>query len=178
MKLKQILLPTLTLFIICLVVTAALSVTNHFTKDAIEAQSQKQLTETMSNLLPEYSFTQQNETTYLATKEDTTVYVFLTKAMGYKSKVEVMTAIDESGTVTGVAVVNCSEESPGIGQKVGTDSGFLSQFTGANGQISDYDAITGATYSSVAVKDAVNMALEQFETITAETATDVQGGAQ
>lgn len=178
MKLKQILLPTLALLIICLVVTAALSVTNHFTKDAIAKQAQQQITQTMSNLLPEYTFAQQNETTYLATKEDATVYVFLTKAMGYKSKVEVMTAIDATGTVTGVAVVNCSEESPGIGQKVGTDSGFLSQFSGAKGEINNYDAITGATYSSVAVKDAVNMALEQFRTLSTVSATNLQGGAQ
>ncbi len=178
MKLKQILLPTLALFIICLAVTGALSVTNHYTKDAIEKQSQKQLAETMTALLPDYSFTKQNDTTYLATKEDATVYVFLTKAMGYKSKVEVMTAIDNTGTVVGVAVVNCSEESPGIGQKVGTDTGFLVQFTGAKGQVNDYDAITGATYSSKAVKDAVNMALEQFESMQTVSATNVQGGAQ
>ena len=178
MKLKQILLPTLALLIICLAVTAALSVTNHFTKDAIERQSQKQLTETMSNLLPEYTFTRQNDTTYLAAKEDATVYVFLTKAMGYKSKVEVMTAIDTNGKVTGVAVVNCSEESPGIGQKVGTDSGFLSQFAGKEGSVEAYDAITGATYSSAAVKDAVNMALEQFNSLSTVSATSLQGGAQ
>ncbi len=178
MKLKQILLPTLALLVICLAVTAALSVTNHYTKDAIEKQSQKQLNETMSNLLPEYTFAQQNETTYLATKNGATVYVFLTKAMGYKSKVEVMTAIDNTGTVAGVAVVNCSEESPGIGQKVGTDSGFLAQFTGAKGQVNAFDAITGATYSASAVKDAVNMALEQFKTMQTVSTTNVQGGAQ
>ncbi len=178
MKLKHILLPTLALFIICLAVTAALSVTNHYTKDAIEKQAQKQLAETMTTLLPDYTFTKQNDTTYLAAKEDATVYVFLTKAMGYKSKVEVMTAIDNTGTVAGVAVVNCSEESPGIGQKVGTDTGFLAQFTGAKGQVNTYDAITGATYSSAAVKDAVNMALEQFESMQTVSATNVQGGAQ
>ena len=178
MKIKSVLLPTLALLLICLAVTAALSVTNHFTKDAIAKQAQQQITQTMSNLLPEYTFAQQNETTYLATRGDATGYVFLTKAMGYKSKVEVMTAVDKTGTVAGVAVVNCSEESPGIGQKVGTDSGFLAQFTGKKGVVDSYDAITGATYSASAVKDAVNMALEQFRTMQTVSATNVEGGAQ
>jgi Na+-translocating ferredoxin:NAD+ oxidoreductase RnfG subunit len=48
MKLKQILLPTLALLVICLVVTAALSVTNHFTKDAIAKQAQQQITQTQA----------------------------------------------------------------------------------------------------------------------------------
>ena len=43
---------------------------------------------------------------------------------------------------------------------------------------SSVDAITGATYSSVAVKDAVNLALEQFRTMQTVSATSVQGGAQ
>lgn len=178
MKLKQILLPTLALLIICLAVTAALSVTNHYTKGPIEEQNQKIITQSMEQLLPGATFQKQNDTTYLATKDGATVYVFLTKAMGYKSKVEVMTAVDTNGTVVGVTVVNCSEESPGIGQKVGTDKGFSEQFTGKQGLVNTYDAITGATYSSVAVKDAVNMALEQFRTVQTVSATSVQGGAQ
>ena len=178
MKIKQIVVPTLALMIICLVVTAALSVTNHFTKGPIEEQNQKKVAQSMEQLLPNATFEQQNETTYIAKKENQIFYVFLTQAMGYKSKVEVMTAIDESGTVVGVSVVNCSEESPGIGQKVGTDTSFLSQFKGNKTAVDSYVAITGATYSSDAVKEAVNLALEQFKTIKTVTPTNAQGGAQ
>lgn len=178
MKIKAILIPTLTLLIICVAVTAALSVTNHFTKDTIARQNQKKITDAMNTLIPDATFTKVNETTYKTQKDGTDTYVFITQAMGYKSKVEVMTAIDEKGQIVGVSVVNCSEESPGIGQKVGTDSRFLSQFTGKSNKVKTMDAITGATYSSVAVKDAVNLALAEFKTLTAVTATDVQGGAQ
>lgn len=177
MKIKSIVLPTLALLFICLAVTAALSVTNHFTKDAIAAQNEKKVTDTMEQLLPGAAFTSQNDTTYLAQKDGQTYYVFITKAMGYKSKVEVMTAVTQNGEVEGVAVINCAEESPGIGQKVGTDSGFLAQFSGAAGQIESIDAITGATYSSVAVKDAVNLALAEFSALTTQPPTNA-GGAQ
>jgi Na+-translocating ferredoxin:NAD+ oxidoreductase RnfG subunit len=79
--------------------------------------------------------------------------------------VEVLTAFDTQNKVTGVAVTHCADESPGIGQKVGTDEVFLDQYKGyeANQKI---DAITGATYSS----DAVTAAVEQ-------AVAYVQGGA-
>ncbi len=174
MKVKSILLPTLALLIICLVVTGALSVTNHFTKDAIARQSQKQITDAMTRLVPGATFTRGTDTTYLGVKDGQTVYIFLTQAMGYKSKVEVMTAMDENGQITGVAVVNCSEESPGIGQKVGTDNGFLAQFTGKSGTLDTIDAITGATYSSDAVKEAVNLAVAQFESMNLVSPTNAK----
>ncbi len=178
MKLKSILLPTVILLMICVIITAALSVTNHFTKDTIAAQNQKKITDTMETLVKGATFEKINDTTYRAEKNGVVTYVFLTQAMGYKSKVEVMTAIDQKGQIVGVSVVNCAEESPGIGQKVGTDSKFLSQFTGKSGKVETMDAITGATYSSDAVKEAVNLALEQFSAMKTVTATNAQGGSQ
>ncbi len=171
MKLKEILLPTLVLFLVCGVVTGALSYTNALTKDTIEQQKQQQLQTAMEQLVPggEYTSLDEQNTRYKATVKGETYYIFLTEGKGYKSDLQVMTAIDAAGTVTGVAVTDCANESPGIGQKV-DDADFTAQFTGASGSVESVDAITGATYSSVAVQKAVNAALEQFE-------STVQGGS-
>lgn len=178
MKIKAILLPTLALLMICVVVTAALSFTNRLTKDTIAQQNQQKITQTMELLVPGATFEQVNDTTYIATQNGTVTYVFLTQAMGYKSKVEVMTAIDQNGTVLGVSVVNCSEESPGIGQKVGTDQDFLNGFQGKTDDIDGVDGITGATYSANAVKEAVKEALTLFHALNTVTPTSLAGGAQ
>ena len=70
-----------------------------------------------------------------------------------------MTAFNESYNFTGVVVTDCADESPGIGQKIGTDQAFLNQYVGYTfGQ--SVDAITGATYSSEAVTQAVETALD------------------
>lgn len=164
MSVKALLKPTLILTAICLVVTAALSVTNFFTQDKIAAAKAETVAAAMERLVPGAAFQELQEGVYEAS---TGAYVFLTSQMGYKSEIQVMTAVDRSGTVTGVTVVDCSEESPGIGQKVGTDMDFIEQFSGQSKQV-QADAITGATFSSDAVTKAVNDALILF--------ADLKGG--
>lgn len=173
MKVKSVLLPTLALLLVCLVVTGTLSITNYYTKDAIAAQQQKAVQESMELLIPGGAFEAADEegTVYKAVVSGETKWVFLTQAMGYKSKIQVMTAVNSDGSVLGVRIVNCADESPGIGQKVGTDTAFLAQFAGQAGEIGQLDAITGATYSSVGVQNAVNAALQMFQQLTNHTVT-------
>lgn len=183
MKLKNILLPTLILLLVCTVVTGALSITNYYTKSAIEAQAQKAIQESMELLIPDASYTALNEekSIYAANKNQQLAgYIFLTEAMGYKSKIQVMTALDSTGTILNVRIINCTDESPGIGQKVATDAGFLAQFAGQQKAIESLDAITGATYSSVGVQEAVQQALDLFETmqIVSVTQTDTTVGGK
>ena len=168
MNWKSVGKPTLTLFLVCLLVTAALSVTNYLTKDAIAAAKEQAVAEAMAGLLPgcEYAPLNEEADAYAARREGQTAgYIFITEAMGYKSSVQVMTALDAAGTVTGVHVLDCTDESPGIGQKVGTTPAFTDQFAGRREPSDAVDAITGATYSSKAVRDAVNAALERFASV-------------
>lgn len=163
---KQLIAPTLTLLIIGMVVTAALSVTNHFTKDRIAAAKEQTIAAAMAQLIPQATFTKNtpNEQTdvvcYIAAKDGAPVgTVVKTSAIGYKSEIEVLTAFDLQNAIIGVAVTDCADESPGIGQKVGTDDAFLAQFQGKTHAIESVDAITGATYSCNGVQEAVNQAI-------------------
>ena len=63
-----------------------------------------------------------------------------------------------------------NEEAPGLGQKV-TDESFSSQFSGLPAEaftLDDIDAIAGATISSRASVNAINLAIKAYEEVTAK----------
>jgi len=109
-------------------------------------------------------------------------YVFIAKKYGYSSVIETMVGIKRDGSITGVRILN-QNETPGLGAKIveilsdktlksalkGLFSGkkepeknilpyFTEQFKGVNVKnidISNIDAITGATISSKAVVESI-----------------------
>ncbi len=180
---KPLLAPTLTLLIIGIVVATALSVTNYITKDRITAKEQEKIAQAMEQLIPHAQFTLTNQDSeqdialYTATTDGFVVgTVVRSSAMGYKSEIQVLTAFGPSGEITGVSVTNCANESPGIGQKVGTDASFLEQFQGNSHPVDTIDAITGATYSCDGVKDAVNLAITYQKELSTQVYSGFSGG--
>ena len=95
-------------------------------------------------------------------------YVFINSAKGYGGDVTAIVGINTSGTVVGITV-DAPSETPGLGANVEKE-GFLSQFLNKNEGAfilkENVTAQTGATYSSKAVVEAVNMALAGFKQIT------------
>ena len=171
---KDILRPTLTLFIICIIAAAALSVSNLVTADKIAQNEQDKLQTAMQQVLQADDYEQvalenvdDDTSFYVASQGATTVgYTALCTKTGYGGKVKVMVGIDTQGVVKKIAIVSADDETPGLGQNIKTDE-FLSRFndiTDAN----SVDAWTGATISSTAVKDAVTQALELFALYTTE----------
>ncbi len=82
---------------------------------------------------------------------------------GYESPVETVITLDDAGKIIGITVGENSsfDETPGLGEKVKEDA-FKAQFIGKTGPFKlgeNIDAVTGATYSSQAVVDAVNTVL-------------------
>lgn len=104
---------------------------------------------------------------------------------GYKEGYTLLVGV-ENGFVAGVAVVSTGEETPNLGTKT-ADPAYLSQFKGATTEITivknepkndgEIQAVTGATYSSKGVANAVNIALEAYELLNNETA-NVGGEAE
>lgn len=176
--LMQILRPTISLVIICLVVSAALAGTNALTKDIIARQATQNEKDAMSRVVPAEEYTPITlDVTYLdcsgyaaVSSGEAVGYVFTTTAKGYGGEISVMTGIDTQGKITAIEVLDVADETPGLGQNATTES-FASQFTGLFGQISvvknnpgenQISALTGATITSQAVADAVNRALEAY----------------
>ena len=180
---NDIIKPVAVLLAICIIIPLALSLTNRITKDKIAELDEKNSRETMANLIEADSFTEEgfkdgeNEFTYnLALKDGEIVgYIFKTAEKGYGGDVSVMTAVNVDGTVKSVAILDVSNETPGLGQNAAKES-FYTQYEGKTSGISllkngadsaknEVNAVTGATITSTAVNKAVNQALEQFKCV-------------
>jgi len=156
LDLKEILVPALSLFVICLVTAGAVAGVNEITKntqdDAYAAQRE---------IFPGATF--EDSGAYLTAWKDGMLlgYCVDAGAQGYGGLIEVTVGLDTQGGIVKVQVVNCGGETPGLGTKVNGE-GFLAQFLGKQEAV-QVDAITGATYSSKGVADAVNQALQIYE---------------
>ena len=183
-KFKDILVPTATLFIICLIVSALLAGTNALTKQPIAENELKKSQEAMFAVCPDaVSFEGAKgieAEVYKALDEAGNVIgcAIVTSAKGYGGDVSVMVGIalegeTALGKVTGVEILSHSE-TPGLGANAANDS-FLKEYKvditasgfsvvkdGTGGGDGRIDAITGATITSNAVTNAVNEALNIY----------------
>lgn len=186
-KLKEILIPTVSLFVICLCVTALLAVTNAVTKDAIAYQQELSAAESRQAVCPDavdfekVEYDVQGVECYKALDESGNLigYAISSASRGYGGDVKVMTGINaEDGSVIAINVYDNSGETPGLGVNTSGEK-FTSQFAGLSsgaGVTVDKDAgknpdsvavdsVTGATISSRAVVDAVNQAFDAYNAV-------------
>ena len=182
---KDILRPTLVLFVICLVVTGGLAFTNKATKDQValinkqtESDTQKRVLSTADSFGAKQSFGDGSENNYVVAKQGSEVvgYVFTTSSKSYGGAIKVMTGIDKTGKVTGVELLS-TNDTPGLGLNA-QKSEFRDQYKKAipssgeftvtkSGETGDdkINALTGATITSKAVTSAVNDAIKEFNTV-------------
>lgn len=186
-RLKEILIPTVSLFVICLCVTALLAVTNAVTKDAIAYQQELSAAESRQAVCPDavdfekVEYDVQGVECYKALDESGNLigYAVSSASRGYGGDVKVMTGINaEDGSVIAINVYDNSGETPGLGVNTSGEK-FTSQFAGLSsgtGVTVDKDAgknpdslavdsVTGATISSRAVVDAVNQAFDAYNAV-------------
>ena len=180
---------TVTLFVTCLIVAAALGGVNAITADKIAEINWQNTVAAMKAVVADPDATTFSDALPL-TDEMTAAagsatldsvyeaqvdgqgagYAIKVVTSGSQGKIEMMVGVDAEGAVTGVSIVKNSETS-GIGSKVMTNmptasgTGVLSQFEGksaADGTLtvgSNVDAISGATVSTRGVTNGVNAAL-------------------
>lgn len=190
-KNKEIIFPSATLLVICLVATLLLGVTNLLTAGQIAKLEEETKIAAMNEVLPAEDYTQtEGKEIYTAVKNGAVAgYIFVTGAKGYGGNISVMTAVDPAGKILAVSILSASDETPGLGQNV-TKEGFYSQFLGLSGNITvvknganstdnEINAVTGATISSKAVTKAVNEALtlysENFGDAAVSMASEQEG---
>ena len=186
---KAILIPTISLFIIAVVVSAALAGTNLITADkikAVELAQEQASCFTVLNLDKEdcnnafgekqtISVDDTEYTYYVGTSGGKEVgYAFITTGTGYGGKVKIVTGVDTEGTVTGIHTLDISNETPGLGQNASQDK-FKSQFSGLSAADLDnvkvskdggkIEAMSGATITSRGVSNAVATALKAYNQI-------------
>lgn len=176
-KIKEIVIPALSLFIICIVVTALLGLTNAVTAPKIEELAVETQEAAKKEVLADAaSFgdaeqTQMSGTTYtyykgLAADGSVMGYVVETVSKGYGGDISLMVGVGVDGTVQGVSILSINETA-GLGMNAENPE-FLEQFLGKSGTIgvqkngssdTEIQALTGATITSEAMADGVNQAL-------------------
>lgn len=181
--LKEVLVPTVSLFLICTIVTLLLAVTNSVTKPQIEklqietANKTKAAVLSVADNFSDEKTVDLNGTTYTYfegyDKDQNVIgYVFTTSAKGYGGDIVTMVGVNNDGTVSGMDFLSISETA-GLGMNADSDD-FKNQFVGKSGEIginknapaeNEIQALTGATITSKAVTEAVNIALELYEEV-------------
>lgn len=182
-KAKEIIVPAVSLFLICVVVTALLALTNAVTAPKIDAlavetqeASKKQVLSSAASFSDEKQIEKDGVSyTYydgLASDGSVMGYVFVTSAKGYGGDISVMVGVLGDGTVAGVNILSINETA-GLGMNAKNQS-FLDQFLGKSGEIgvaknnpsdTEIQALTGATITSRAMATAVNTALSLYAEI-------------
>lgn len=180
---KEILIPTVSLLVICIVVTACLAVTNHITAPKIAALQAQMQEEAKKAVLKDASSFSEEKTVEADGAEysyfegfsesgENAGFVFSTSAKGYGGDIAIMVGVDQNGKVAGLQLLTINETA-GLGMNAKNDR-FLNQFLGKQGEIgvaksspkdNEIQALTGATITSKAVTEAVNTALKLYTTV-------------
>ncbi|MFR3225530.1 MAG: FMN-binding protein [Blautia massiliensis (ex Durand et al. 2017)] len=170
---KELVLPVVVLVAICLVCSALLAVLNDVTAPIIEENTRAETLASYLSVLPEG--TAEADMTELENLTTEGVQGAVTTASGaaavkaaaagYSGKdVTVYVAFDANGAIANLTV-DASTQTTGIGSKV-AEEGFTAGFIGWNGGAvssgAPVDGIASATYSSDAVFDAVNAAIDCY----------------
>ena len=165
----------LTLVVIAVVVAGIMSTVNSVTAPVIAENSERELNAALAEVIDADNFVKvaeyEGNELYSAEKggEDIGACV-VWFAPGYGGDVKVLTGVNNSLEVTGIRILEHSE-TPGLGANA-TKESFYGQFTGKNKEIgvkknspgeNDIQAISGATITSKAVTEAVNMSLSEAE---------------
>ncbi len=177
---KNIIVPTIALFLICLVATSLLALANSVTApiiDELAVKTEMESRKKVVTLAEEFVDKNENGVSYalgLDAEGNPLGMVFTTTAKSYGGEILVMTGVDMDGKVSGVELLSINDTA-GLGMNA-TKADFRSQFLGlvngikvmknsSNHDNNEITALTGATITSQAVTDAVNAALADFEKV-------------
>lgn len=166
--------PTLVLGCICLVASLLLAATYQVTAPQIEKIAIENANAARAEVMPEASGFSAVDcelldgVTEVYKSDNDTGYVITSKAKGFGGDITVMTAILPDGTIEAIKVTDASNETPGLGSKTTTPE-HAAKFVGASVITMDAEGegqyiapVSGATYSSRGVFNAVSAALEQY----------------
>ena len=185
--LRDIVKPTIVLFLISAIVTMALALTNYATKEAIAQQTKIQEESARKEVFPEAETFEEieNINSILGTTDAEKLVkevfsclkngevigrVYLVESNGYGGVISMSVGIDNSGKINGVKIISLSE-TPGLGSKV-QEEPFISQFIGiepkepltvvksGGSKAEEIDAVSGATISSKAVVKGIQAAID------------------
>ena len=168
---NEIIKPVLVLVCICLVVTALLAYINSVTSPIIAKAEQEKTEQAMSEVLAEADGFEKLEienlpdrVTEVYTANNGSGYVFMLTTKGYGGDMKLICGMKSDGTIEQCKTLSHAETS-GLGSKTAEDP-YRNQYCGKNADtLSEVDAITGATISSTAYKNAIEDAFKAYDMV-------------
>lgn len=183
---KKFTLPAwLVLTIVSIVAAVLLAYTNINTRDIIKARAEEAVQESMKELIPDAGFFEDmnleensvlDRISLAKSGEDTIGYVSQITKAGYGGPIEVLVAVDKDSKLLGISVGGSEfKETAGLGSHV-KEPEFRQQFVGLSAPLKferglfgkgknepgEVDGLSGATVSSLAVFNAVDVALNEM----------------
>lgn len=168
---NEIIKPVLVLVGICLVVTALLAYINSVTSPIIAKAEQEKTEQAMSEVLADSDGFEKLEienlperVTEVYSAQNGSGYVFMLTTKGYGGDMKLICGIKADGTIEQCKTLSHAETS-GLGSKTAEDP-YRNQYCGKNADtLSEVDAITGATISSTAYKNAIEDAFKAYDMV-------------
>lgn len=169
---KYILRLTVTLLLITAVVAGLLGFVNYLTEDKIREGQEEKAKAAMQEVLAAENYEPVEtaiEGINAAYRADELGYVLDITSNGFGGAINMMVGISAEGKITGVSIVSHSETAS-LGANC-TREDFRDQFKDADGALSvkkdggTVEALTGATVTSRAVTNGVNLAFEFFKEV-------------
>ncbi|HCI59606.1 MAG TPA: hypothetical protein DE313_02180 [Ruminococcus sp.] len=168
---NEIIKPVLVLVCICLIVTALLAYINSVTSPIIAKAEQEKTEQAMSEVLAEADGFNPLEienlperVTEVYSAQNGSGYVFMLTTKGYGGDMKLICGMKADGTIEQCKTLSHAETS-GLGSKTAEDP-YRNQYCGKNADtLSEVDAITGATISSTAYKNAIEDAFKAFDMV-------------
>lgn len=164
---KENIIPSIVLTIICIFASLLLVLAHELTKENIAEQKKIRFNSSVEALFGQTESTLldenfgENSVQAIAVTPDGKTAVQVT-ADGYsKDGINVLIGIDENGALSGIEFVSLGE-TPGLGSKIRDNEDFRKQFYGATETDVPVDTISGATFSSKGMKKAVDTAMKVY----------------
>lgn len=157
--------------VICMTASGLLAGVNSLTSARIAAQAREEHKKSLKEVMPQaeqFEAVKYGEDTiyYKAYDNNRNLvgFVFNAQAKGYSSQIETMVGLDRALAVTAVKILS-QNETPGLGTRIsGPD--FLGRFAKRNIQnLSDIQAISGATISSKAVINMIQKKTQEAQVL-------------
>lgn len=168
---NEIIKPVLVLVCICLVVTALLAYINSVTSPIIAKAEQEKTEQAMSEVLADSDGFEKLEIENLPERvtevygaQNGSGYVFMLTTKGYGGDMKLICGMKADGTIEQCKTLSHAETS-GLGSKTAEDP-YRNQYCGKNADtLGEVDAITGATISSTAYKNAIEDAFKAYDMV-------------
>ena len=163
------------LVVICLVISGALAVVNHFTAPVIRQARAEREMQSRQALIPqaaEFKFLPVEGFPASVTAADLALdadgrpvgYVFRAEGKGFNGTIVVMAAIDGSGRLMQVSTVDVTSETATLGGQTAKES-YTAQYQGVDASLEGVNAISGATVTSKAYEQCVLDCFTAFQTV-------------